>query len=83
MMLRQSARVRITQQSNKLYLLVKTKKISQLIMLRSSSSELQKPKLRWRKKTSRKLELLLEHSSSIWLITIDLLQPRVWCKMMT
>ncbi|AKO90198.1 NSs protein [Umbre virus] len=64
--------VLITQQMNTIRLWVSTENFSQLITLESSSSTLQRPKLRWLNSRLRQLRLRLEHSSSSWLITIEL-----------
>nr|QHA34090.1 nonstructural protein [Umbre virus] len=64
--------VLITQQMNTIRLWVSTENFSQLITLESSSSTLQRPKLRWLNSRPRQLKLHLEHSLSSWLITIEL-----------
>ncbi|QLA46840.1 NSs [Turlock virus] len=72
-----SIEVLITQQRSTIRLWIHTPKISQWITLESSSSELQRPKLKWRRVTQRRLKFTLEHSTSRWLITIGLAEPSV------
>ncbi|QCY54405.1 NSs protein [Umbre virus] len=67
-----SIEVLITQQMNTIRLWVSTENFSQLITLESSSSTLQRPKLQWLSSKPRQLKFRLEHSSSSWLITIEL-----------
>ncbi|QLA46944.1 NSs [Lednice virus] len=78
-----SVEVLITQQRNTIRLWIHTRNISQWITLESSSSRLQRPKLRWRKLTTKLLKFILEHSSSRWLITIALEELSVRLRTLT
>ncbi|QLA46937.1 NSs [M'Poko virus] len=78
-----SVEVLITQERNTIRLWIHTENISQWITLESSSSRLQRPKLTWRRLTTRSLKFILEHSSSRWLITISLVEPSVRLRTLT